>query len=213
MSQIETIFYEQFSKNQSTNNDFLLRVLLVVGSVIAAYGYILLGIGSEKHEDKYVFLLLLVAQCLLSVYFKILYDEAYAFRRDQVVVYRILKKYNLVINNHENNGDSNRPFYVNYNPLKHFHLENNKFRKKRKFHYFWMPAFHNTLSSAIIILQILLYCSFVIYSSSSGYIIAVIMLGVATLLVSAIIVRRKHKWLSRIYHLELISESEEIPAS
>lgn len=213
ITQIETIFYEQFSKNQSANNDFLVRVLLVIGSVIAAYGYTLIGIGSQPVEEKYVFLLLLVAQCLLSVYFKIIYDEAYAFRRDQVVVYRILKKHRLVVENLQNNSDLSKPFYFNYNPLKHFYLENRKLRKKRKYYHFWMPAFHNTLSTAIIILQFLLYCSFLVRSVNAKLSLSVIFLVILTLLASVIIVRRKHKWLSRIYLQELLLESEEEQAS
>ena len=42
LSEIERIFFENFTKRQDSNNDFLLRLLLIVGSVIAGYAYLLL---------------------------------------------------------------------------------------------------------------------------------------------------------------------------
>ena len=209
ISTMEAIFYEQFTKNQSSNNEFLLRLLLIIGSVIAGYGYVLLKIEAKDYDEKIVFFMLLFTEVLLSIYFKVIYDEGYAFRRDQVVVFRMLKKYGLIAETDETIHEISRPFFPSYNPLKNFRLVNGKIVKNKRHYYFWMPAFHNTLSVATLILQLLLYSSFIVVFSKSTTCFFVYPLITLTLITSSLIVRRKHKWLKKIYSQVLITDNQD----
>ncbi|MFA6589411.1 MAG: hypothetical protein WCS66_03600, partial [Bacteroidales bacterium] len=106
LSELEKIFFENFTKKQHNNNDYLLRLLLVIGSLIVAYGYLILKIDEANFNVTVIFFMLIVVEIFLSIYFKIIYDEGFAFRRDQIVVYRILKRHGLVSVSEENDKNN-----------------------------------------------------------------------------------------------------------
>jgi len=217
LSELERIFFEHFTKRQDSNNDFLLRLLLIVGGVITGYGYLLLNLEIENYNPIVVLFMLIFAEILLLVYFKVIFDEGFAFRRDQLVAYRILKKYDLVAESEEQNNEKSKPFTYYYNPLKKFKYENGKLSTKQKTMVFWMPAFHNTLAAAIFLIHFLIYASFLIriliYSSTiirinhCVFTTIVILLFILTSIISLNIVIRKHNWLKRIYLQEFKSRS------
>jgi hypothetical protein len=201
-TELEKIFYEQFTKNQSNNNDFLVRIFVIVGSVIGGYGYLLLKLEIEKYDVKVVLFMLIFAEILLLIYFKTIYDEGFAFRRDQLIAYRILKKYELIAENESQNSFKNKPFTFYYNPLKKFDYIDGKLKLKIKYHFFLMPAFHNTIAMAIFFLQILLYGSFCIKITDFSFWVIVVVFALLTSTISIIIVLRKNAWLKTLYSAE-----------
>ncbi|HRK82533.1 MAG TPA: hypothetical protein PLZ12_13895 [Saprospiraceae bacterium] len=202
LTELETIFYDQFSKNTTNNSDFLLRLFVVIGSVIGGYGYLLLKFEIEKYDVIVVFFMLIFAEMLLLIYFKTIYDEGYAFRRDQLIVYRILKKHELIAENENQNSNKNKPFTFYYNPLKKFDYINHELKTKTKHLFFIMPAFHNTVAMAIFFMQILLYISFCIKISHFSFWVIAIVFALLTSSISIIIVLRKNSWLKKMYSAE-----------
>ncbi|MCC7317754.1 MAG: hypothetical protein IT219_04435, partial [Bacteroidales bacterium] len=195
-------------KNQNSNNDFLLRLLLIVGSVISGYGYLLLRFDVEKYDEKLVFVLMVIAEILLLIYFKIIFDEGFAFRRDQIVAFRILRKYELIAESIEDEKNHDKVFTYHYNPLKKFEIKNGKLKPRKGLIVFWMPAFHNTLSSSIFILHLLLYFSFIIKVSNANFRLVIFALLLITSVISLQIVIRKHSWLKALYFNEIHSMKE-----
>lgn len=197
LSELEKIFFENFTKKQHNNNDYLLRLLLVIGSLIVGYGYLLLKIDEANCEKEVVFFMLIVVEIFLSIYFKIIYDEGFAFRRDQIVVYRILKKHGLVSASEENDKNTIYSFPYYYNVLKKFNYIDRKLKTKNKCEIFLMPAFHNTLAGAILSLQILLLLSFLItYCDKWWWIIPPF---IAIIIISFTTYFRKNKCLKNLY--------------
>jgi hypothetical protein len=199
LSDLEKVFFEHFTKRQESNNDFLLRLLLIVGSVIAGYGYLLLKIEMEKYDKAVILFMLIFTEILLMIYFKIIFDEGYAFRRDQIVVLRILKKYGLISETIGDDSDKNKVFTFYYNPLKKFEYINGKLRTKQKGIIFWLPAFHNTLAASIFIIHLLVYGSFFIKIRDHYFWLLLLILAFITSSISLNIVIRKHSWLKKIY--------------
>lgn len=199
ISDLEKIFFEHFTKRQDSNNDFLLRLLLIVGSVIAGYGYLLLKFEMEKYDKIVIFFMLIFTEILLMIYFKIIYDEGFAFRRDQIVVYRILKKYGYIAESEKEDSQKDKVFTFYYHPLRKFECINGKLKTKKKHVIFWMPAFHNTLAAAIFLIHLLVYCSFYIKIRDYKFWIFLSILVLITSSISIIIVKRKHSWLKELY--------------
>jgi len=198
LSELEKIFFEHFAKKQDNNNDFLLRLLLIISSLIGAYGYLLLKIDEAKYNSIIIFFMLIIVEIFLSIYFKIIYDEGFAFRRDQIVICRILKKHGLISEFKEDDEKKNIIFPYYYNILKKFQFTNGKLTTIKKGEIFLMPAFHNTLAGAIILLQTLLYLSF--YLIIKEYPLwQIISFSLLTLYCSINTVVRKHKWLMKLY--------------
>lgn len=198
LSELEKIFFEHFAKKQDNNNDFLLRLLLIIGSLIGGYGYLLLKIDVAKYDDIVIFFMLIIVEIFLSIYFKIIYDEGFAFRRDQIVVCRILKKHGLISELKEDDKKKNIIFPYYFNILKKFRFTNGTLTTIKKGEIFLMPAFHNTLAGAIISLQTLLYISF--YLKTHKYLLwLIITFSLLTLYCTINTVVRKHKWLMKLY--------------
>jgi len=200
LSFFEKNFYENFSKKQETYNGFLLKLLLIIGTVIYGYGYLLLKMNKEVLDNKTLFFMLLFTQTLLIIYFKIIYDEGYAFRRDQLIVLRILKKYGLIACNVAEEKDNKKVFTYYYNPLKKIILKNGEVKRMHWWQLFLLPAFHNTLAGAIFLIHCLLYFSFFFIVQERLYINIVIIMSVISILFTLIIVKRKNKWLFELYH-------------
>lgn len=203
INDLEKIFFEHFTKRQDSNNDFLLRLLLIVGSVIAGYGYLLLKIDIAKYDDSVVLFMLIFTEVLLIIYFKIIYDEGFAFRRDQLVVYRIMKKYGLIAETKDENSDKNKVFSYYYYPLKKIEIRKDKLRSKKKFMIFWLPAFHNTLAAAIFTIHLLIYGSFFIKIEGHYFWLTLLILILTTSSIYVNIVVRKHSSLKKLYLEEL----------
>lgn len=199
LSEIEKIFYENFTKRQDSNNDFLLRLLMIVGTVVAGYAYLLFKIDSIEVDKRTMFILLIFIEILLMIYFKIIYDEGYAFRRDQIVVFRILRKHGLISTTEDDDRNPNIVFTYNFNPLKKHRITNSKFVKNNCMVFFLMPAFHNTLSGSIILLQITVYASFCFTFFDSFYIYLLLVLFLINCYVDIKIVLRKNDWLKNLY--------------
>lgn len=207
LSDIERIFFENFTKRQESNNDFLLRLLLIVGSVIAGYAYLLLNIDVVKADKYVVMFMVLFTEILLMIYFKIIYDEGFAFRRDQLVVFRILKRHGLIAECESEDCDINKIFPYYYHPLKKFDYAGKLKRKKRR-QFFLMPAFHNTLASSILVMQITVYGSFYVkfMNTYSWYwLVALISLN---FFICIRIVLRKNKWLEELYQKAFVANSQ-----
>lgn len=146
----------------------------------------------EKYDKSVILFMLIFTEILLMIYFKIIYDEGYAFRRDQIVVYRILKKYGLIAETNGEDSDKNKVFTFYYNPLKKFEYINGKLRTKKKGIIFWLPAFHNTLAAAIFIIHLLVYGSFFIKIRHNYFWFLLLILAFITSSISLNIVIRKH---------------------
>lgn len=207
MSDIERIFFENFTKRQDSNNDFLLRLLLIVGSVIAGYAYLLLNLDVFKADPYVVMFMVLFTEILLMIYFKIIYDEGYAFRRDQLVVYRILKKHHLIAENEKENADPSKIFPHYFNPLKKFDTSGEKLKKKNNMQLFLMPAFHNTLAAAILVMQITVYVSFYVKFRDIYAWYWLLVLAGMNVSVCAGIVYRKNIWLERLYKIAVKADA------
>lgn len=201
LNEIEKTFYYHFTKRQDNYNTFLIKLLLIISGVIYGYGYLLKFKLDEIDKDM-VFFMVIFTQILLVIYFKIIYDEGFAFRRDQLVVVRILKKYSLIANNQLENSDPNKVFTTYFNPLKRFNYVNGKLKAKKRFIVFLMPAFHNTLAAAIFIIHLLVYISFLFKVkefNNQNLLYAAI---TTSTIITIWIVIRKNIWLKRIYALE-----------
>jgi len=197
LSELEKIFFENFTKKQHNNNDYLLRLLLVIGSLIVAYGYLILKIDEANFNVTVIFFMLIVVEIFLSIYFKIIYDEGFAFRRDQIVVYRILKRHGLVSVSEENDKNNVYTFPYYYNVLKKFNYKDGKLKTKKCGMRFLMPAFHNTLAGAILSLQILLCVSFLITNCDMW--LWVIALFILIIILAYITYKRKDQCLRNLY--------------
>ena len=206
LSDIERIFFENFAKRQESNNDFLLRLLLIVGSVIAGYAYLLLNINVVNADKNVVMFMVLFTEILLLIYFKIIYDEGFAFRRDQLVVFRILRKQRLIAETKEEDADLSKVFPHYFNPLKKFDNSGKKIRKKNRSQIFLMPAFHNTLAAAIMVMQITVYVSFFVKFKEVFAWYWLVALVALNLFICASIVQRKNKWLVNLYRMALEAE-------
>lgn len=208
LTEPERLFYEQFTKRQENNNNFLLKLLIIVGSVIILYVNMLIRVDFTDTDKETLLFILIFSESLLMIYFKVIYDEGFAFRRDQIVVYRILRKYKLIANSPEDEVNSNKVFTSDFNPLKNFRLKNDQVQSTKKLHLFWMPAFHNTLATAIFFVHLLIYFSFYIKIRNEEYIVWLIILSLSTSLMMFWIIYRKHQWLKKIYLKELKSNRE-----
>jgi len=206
ISDIERIFFENFTKRQESNNDFLLRLLLIVGSVIAGYAYLLLNIDVVKADKYVVMFMVLFTEILLMIYFKIIYDEGFAFRRDQLVVFRILKRHGLIAECEGEDCDINKIFPYYYNPFKKFDYTS-KLKRKKRWQFFLMPAFHNTLASSILVMQITVYGSFYVKFMDTYAWYWLVALVSLNFFICIRIVLRKNKWLVELYQKALVANS------
>lgn len=199
ITEIERIFFENFTKRQESNNDFLLRLLLIVGSVIAGYAYLLLNIDLVKVDETTMLFMMIFTEILLVIYFKIIYDEGFAFRRDQLVVFRILKKYGLIAESESGDRDPNKVFPFYYHPLKKFSYTNSGLRIKQKVQLFLMPAFHNTLAASMFVMQVTVYLSFYVkFKDSYSWRWPVAFIVINCCIIFSIVLR-KNVWLKKLY--------------
>ena len=215
-TEIERIFYENFTNRQNDSINLLLKLLTILGAVIIGYGYILFEIKIEKQNTMVVFFMLIFVEILLIVYFKIIYDSVFAFRRDQIVVYRMLKKYRLIKENESHTKNFEKVFLLHYNPLKKFQYKNGKLIKKieYKYIYFLLPAFHNTLSLAIFVIHFMLYLSFIVKLEKFAtqqisiqniriqFYYILIFMFFTTCTIFFITIKRKNKFLMKLYKEE-----------
>lgn len=199
LNEIEKIFYENFTKRQDSNNDFLLRLLIIVGSVIAGYAYLLFKIDAVDVDKDTMFFIVVFTEILLMIYFKIIYDDGFAFRRDQLVVFRILRKHGLISEKEEDDSNHNIIFTYYYNPLKKHDYTNEKVKKKSRKLFFLMPAFHNTLASSILVIQLTVYLSFCMRFNDLNYTYVLVTMLIANVFIDLYIVDRKRKWLEELY--------------
>ncbi len=156
ISEIEKIFYENFTSKQSTHVEFLLKLLFVVGSVMGGYGFILTKIETEFCNRNIILFMFIFTDLVLLLFFKIVYDDGFSFRRDQLVVYRLLRKYNLIVESKLDETDFNKIFPSYYNPTKKF-VKNNDSIKIKGIIIFLLPMFHNTIAFTIYIFHFLVY--------------------------------------------------------
>ena len=143
--------------------------------------------------------MVLFTEILLMIYFKIIYDEGFAFRRDQLVVFRILKKHRLIAESEKEDADLNKIFPHYFNPLKKFDCTGEKLARKNRKQFFLMPAFHNTLAAAILVMQITVYISFYVKFQDSYAWYWLPALAILNLSLCTSIVIRKNKWLEELY--------------
>jgi len=226
-SEIEKIFYEDFTKRQNDSVNLLIKLLALLGAVILGYGYVLFEINISKQEPITVFFMLVFVEILLIIYFKIIYDSGFAFRRDQIVVYRILRKYDLIKENENDSTDFKKVFIKHYNPLKKHQNYNGKLIKKNDYKHvlFLLPAFHNTLSTAIFAIHFILYLSFVIKLSNITkdeilignigikYPYILVCMFFTTCIIFLTTIQRKNKSLKLLYKEELEQTEEQTSES
>ena len=201
-NEIEIKFEEQFSENQNRQSDFLLKLLSLVGGVFFGYGYVMSRLGKEFELIDAYGILLFAVTILLSC-MKLVYDLGFAMRRDQLVVFRIRRKYQLIAESEEDIQNGNKVFPYYFSPLKKFQFKDDKLTAKKKMTFFWMPALHNTISSFIVIGIFFLFATFQI-KTNANWAISILM-WLCSFICIIVIDRRKHHWLKRLYQEEFRS--------
>lgn len=128
---------------------------------MVGYGYILLGVGENKNAPEDAYIILFFTISLILVCLKIVFDTGYAFRRDQLVIYRIFKKNILIQNSEGDKNEMSEIFPAYYNPLKKFYLKEGKIKMYNRGVIFLLPALHNTVALVLNVCIVFVFAAFI----------------------------------------------------
>lgn len=200
-SELELSFCNQFSENQNQHKNILIKLIGLLGAVVFGYGYILFGFSKNQFDNADILMAWISMETLLLIGLNLIFDMGFAFRRDQLVVYRIRKKYGLIAQNE--NEDDNKVFPYLFNPLKKFKLINNKI-KTRDFEPFLLPGFYNIFAGLLFLFQLIsVYAYYLKTTTNIGTIIIFLILACS---ISFWIYFRKYIKLKQMYANEIKRE-------
>lgn len=196
-NELELSFYKQFSENQNEHKNILTRLIGLLGAVVFGYGYILVGFSKDQFDNNDVFLALIITETLLLIGLNLVIDMGFSFRRDQLIVYRIRKKYELIAENE--NEDESKVFPYLFNPLKKFQIVDSKI-KTNGFEPFLLPGFHNIFAGLFFLFQII--CFYAYYLKINSDIGIIIFLFILSCFISIWIYRLKDIKLKKMFFNE-----------
>lgn len=147
-------FHTQFAENQNHHHNVLFKLLYLFGVVIVGYGYILHGYP-EKYDEMEAMVASIAAQFLLCIGLATTCNMAYGFRRDQLVNYKIRKKYGIIA---EKETDDNI-FPFSYNPI-HTYFSADGLKKNKIGYLNWMPEFYKIFSLVFLAFLFLVIIAF-----------------------------------------------------
>jgi len=171
--QLELSFNRQFAENQNHHQNVLFKLLTVLAAVILGYGYVLhgyqpdLGLCCDQPSGEYdvreAIFAFVIAQALLMIGLTTISNIAYAFRRDQLVNFKIRDKHGLIARSKEENNI----FPFSYNPMHDFvTLHNGVVVVRDLWLVNWMPGFHKLFSITFLVFQVICIAALMIKSSS-----------------------------------------------
>lgn len=172
-------FHTQFAQNQNHHQKIFFQILSVIVSVMLGYGYVYTSGGKLNETELHTSIILLsfvllISTIVIGLSLVLLSNMAYGFRRDQFVINKIREKEGLI--NNKNIDDDYFPKH--YDPAWSFNKKQERYSVKlQQMKFFtratwgvwiwilkrlsWMPNFHNSLYFMLILIQIMIFVSYI----------------------------------------------------